>query len=157
PSHHIPYLYNYAGVPWKTQERVREILKTQYSAKPDGLAGNEDCGQMSAWYVFSALGFYPVNPAEGVYVIGSPLFPRVDIDVGDGKRFRIKALYNTPENIYIQTATLDQDPLTRSFLWHWEIMQGGELVLEMGPLPNYLHWSDPDAFPPSASDPDRDF
>jgi predicted alpha-1,2-mannosidase len=157
PSHHIPYLYNYAGVPWKTQERVREILKAQYSAKPDGLAGNEDCGQMSAWYVFSALGFYPVNPAEGVYVIGSPLFPRVDIDVGDGKRFRIKALYNTPENIYIQAATLDQDPLTRSFLWHWEIMQGGELVLEMGPLPNYLHWSDPDAFPPSASDPDRDF
>ncbi len=156
-SHHIPYLYNYAGVPWKTQERVREILKTQYSAKPDGLAGNEDCGQMSAWYIFSALGFYPVNPAEGVYVIGSPLFPRVDIDVGDGKRFRIKALYNTPENIYIQAATLDQDPLTRSFLWHWEIMQGGELVLEMGPLPNYLHWSDPDAFPPSASDPDRDF
>ncbi|MDH3650688.1 MAG: glycoside hydrolase family 92 protein, partial [Saprospiraceae bacterium] len=152
PSHHIAYLYNYAGVPWKTQEVVREIMSTQYDTIPEGLCGNEDCGQMSAWFVFSAMGFYPVNPAEGVYVIGSPLFPKVDIDVGDGKTFRMRALYNTPENIYIQAATLDENPLTRSYLRHWEIMDGGELILEMGPHPNYLHWSDPESYPPSASD-----
>ena len=152
PSHHIAYLYNYAGVPWKTQERVREIMASQYNNTPAGLCGNEDCGQMSAWYVWSAMGLYPVNPASGVYVIGSPLINRTVIDVGEGKSFVIKALYANEENKYIQSATLNEDPLTRSYVHHYEIMDGGELILEMGPQPNYLHWSDPEAFPPSESD-----
>ncbi|MCB0687260.1 MAG: GH92 family glycosyl hydrolase [Saprospiraceae bacterium] len=152
PSHHIPYLYNYAGAPWKTQERVRQILTTQYNDTPKGLCGNEDCGQMSAWYVVSAMGLYPVNPAEGVYVIGTPLFNRVVIDVGNGNTFTIRARFLTPENIYIQAATLQGQPLTRSYVRHFEIMEGGELILEMGPQPNYLHWTDPEARPPSDSD-----
>ena len=84
PSHHIAYLYDYAGAPWKTQERVLSLLETQYSANPDGLAGNEDCGQMSAWYVISALGFYAVDPASGNYVFGAPLFDSVSLDMGTG-------------------------------------------------------------------------
>lgn len=153
PSHHIAYLYNYAGVPWKTQEIARQIMVTQYNDTPDGLCGNEDCGQMSAWFVFSAMGFYPVNPAEGLYVIGAPMFEKVVIDVGEGKTFTIRARFLTPENPYIQAATLQEQPLTRSYLRHFEIMEGGELVLEMGKQPNYLHWNDLEARPPSASDP----
>jgi putative alpha-1,2-mannosidase len=127
-------------------------METQYNDTPAGLCGNEDCGQMSAWFVFSAMGFYPVNPAEGVYVIGTPLFNKVVIDIGDGRSFTIRTRYLTKENKYIQAATLHDLPLTRSYLRHYEIMDGGELILEMGPQPNYLHWSDPDASPPSASD-----
>jgi predicted alpha-1,2-mannosidase len=153
PSHHIAYLYNYAGAPWKTQEIARQIMVTQYNDTTEGLCGNEDCGQMSAWFVFSAMGFYPVNPAEGLYVIGAPMFEKVVIDVGEGKTFTIRTRFLTPENIYIQAATLQEQPLTRSYLRHFEIMEGEELVLEMGEQPNYLHWSDPEARPPSASDP----
>jgi predicted alpha-1,2-mannosidase len=152
PSHHIPYLYNYAGASWKSQEIVRQIMETQYNDTPAGLCGNEDCGQMSAWFVFSAMGFYPVNPAEGVYVIGTPLFTKVVIDIGEGRSFTIRTRHLTKENKYIQAATLHDEPLTRSYIRHYEIMDGGELILEMGPQPNYLHWSDPDASPPSASD-----
>ena len=152
PSHHIPYLYAYAGAPWKTQEIARTIMKTLYDDTPEGLCGNEDCGQMSAWLVLSAMGFYPVNPAEGVYVIGAPLFQRVEIDVGNGKSFTIQARYLTDENIYIQAATLKEEPHTRCYLRHFEIMEGGDLILEMGPQPNYLHWTDPEARPPSVSD-----
>ncbi len=154
PSHHIPYLYNYAGASWKTQEIVRKIMETQYNDTPSGLCGNEDCGQMSAWYVFSAMGFYPVNPAEGVYVIGTPMFNKVVIDVGDGNSFTIRSRFLTQENKYIQAATLQEEPLSRSYIRHFEIMEGGDLVLEMGPLPNYLHWSDPESSPPSQSDPE---
>lgn len=154
PSHHIPYLYSYAGAPWKTQEIVRQILNTQYDDTPEGLCGNEDCGQMSAWYVLSAMGFYPVNPAEGVYVIGAPMFSRVVIDVGEGKTFTIRAKYLTEENKYIQAATLQEAPLDRSYIRHFEIMEGGELVLEMGAQPNYLLWTEAESRPPSASDPE---
>ena len=156
PSHHIAYLYNYAGAPWKTQERVREIMETQYDMTPAGLCGNEDCGQMSAWYVFSALGFYPVNPAEGVYVIGSPLLTKSVIHLPDGGTFTIRARFLTKENKYIQSAMLNEQPLSRSYIRHFEIMDGGELILEMGPLPNYLHWTDDAAVPPSASDPESE-
>lgn len=152
PSHHIPYLYCYAGAPWKTQEIVREIMETQYNDTPHGLCGNEDCGQMSAWFLLSSMGFYPVNPAEGVYVIGTPMFQKVVIDVGEGRTFTIRARFLTPDNKYIQSATLQEQPLTRCYLRHFEIMEGGELILEMGQQPNYLHWSDPEARPPSASD-----
>ncbi len=154
PSHHIPYLYNYVGVPWKGQAEISNIMKTLYDDTPSGLCGNEDCGQLSAWYVFSGMGFYPVNPAEGVYVIGSPQFQKTVIDVGDGKVFVIRATYLTDENQYIQAATLNDIPLTRSFLYHFEMVEGGELRLEMGPNPNYLHWSDAEAYPPSMSDPE---
>jgi predicted alpha-1,2-mannosidase len=153
PSHHIAYLYNYAGAPWKTQEKVREIIQSQYSDSPDGLSGNEDCGQMSAWFVFSAMGFYPVNPAEGIYSLGSPAFPETEIYLENDLIFEIKARYHTPENIYIQSAMLNGEPLTRSYIMHHEIMEGGVLELEMGPLPNLLHWSDRYAWPPSMSEP----
>ncbi|NND31212.1 MAG: glycoside hydrolase family 92 protein, partial [Saprospiraceae bacterium] len=154
PSHHIPYLYNYAGASWKTQEILRTITDSQYDDTPAGLCGNEDCGQMSAWFVFTAMGFYPVNPAEGVYVIGTPFFDKVVIDIGEGRSFTIRTRYLTQENKYIQAATLHEEPLTRSYLRHYEIMDGGELIFEMGPQPNYLHWSDAEASPPSDSDPD---
>jgi predicted alpha-1,2-mannosidase len=132
PSQHMAYLYNFAGMPWKTQERVREIMDTMYGTAPDGLCGNEDCGQMSAWYVFSALGFYPVTPGSDIYIIGSPLFERVEIRLDNRKTFRISARGLSEENVYIQSATFRGKPHTRSYIRHDEIMSGGELVLDMG-------------------------
>jgi len=152
PSHHIAYLYSYAGAPWKTQERVREILETRYDATPTGLAGNEDCGQMSAWYVLSALGFYPVNPADGVYVLGSPVFPEATIELEDGGQFIIRADKASAENRYVQSAALNGRPLTRSFIRHSEVMSGGTLELVMGPAPNHDWATDESARPPSMSD-----
>lgn len=132
PSHHVAYLYNYAGAPHKTQSRVREILTTLYSSKPDGLAGNEDCGQMSAWYVFSALGFYPVNPAEAKYQLGSPLFDRAVVSVGRGKTFEVKALGAQSQGaMYVLSAKLNGKVLDRTYIEHSEIMAGGVLELEM--------------------------
>jgi predicted alpha-1,2-mannosidase len=139
PSHHMAYLYNFAGQPWKTQRRVRQILDSLYTAGPDGLCGNEDCGQMSAWYVLSALGFYPVTPGSDYYVIGTPLFKKAVITLENGNTFAIRAPHVSDKNIYIQSASLNGLPLTRSFLSHDEIMQGGDLVFGMGPNPNH-HW-----------------
>lgn len=136
PSHHIGYLYNYAGKPWKSQEILHQIMNTQYSTHVDGLSGNEDCGQMSAWYVFSAMGFYPVNPASGKYVIGTPQFKKVTITNSDTKTFTISAPDVSDENIYIQSVTLNGETLNRSYLSHKEIVQGGELIFEMGSSPN---------------------
>jgi predicted alpha-1,2-mannosidase len=136
PSHHIAYLYNYAGQPWKTQEKVRQIMTTMYSSKPDGLAGNEDCGQMSAWYVFSALGFYPVNPADGNYVLGSPLVTQAKIEVGPGKYFEVEAENNSVQHKYVQGVRLNGKALERSYITHQEVMQGGKLTFDMGPSPN---------------------
>ncbi len=150
-SQHMPYLYNYAGIPWKTQERIRHMTETLYSDQPAGLSGVEGFGQMSSWLVMSAMGFYPVNPAEGIYVLGSPMFERVEIHLEDGQSFIIRGHYITEENKYVQSATLHEEPLTRSYIRHFEILQGGELHFEMGPLPNYLHWSDSLAYPPSMS------
>jgi hypothetical protein len=135
PSHHMAYLYNYANQPWRTQERVREIMVKLYSAQPDGLCGNEDCGQMSSWYVLSALGFYPVCPGDGQYVIGTPLFPKAKIDLGKGKTFIIKANNDPMRNIYIQSVTLNGKPYRKSYLLHKDVMAGGELVFEMGSEP----------------------
>lgn len=131
PSHHIAYLYNYAGQPRKTQERVREIMQTLYTAAPDGLSGNEDCGQMSAWYVFSALGFYPVNPADGRYAIGSPLVKEAAIPVGKGRTFRILTENNSVENKYVKAVYLNGAELDRWYITHEEVMNGGELRLVM--------------------------
>ncbi|MFC1640739.1 GH92 family glycosyl hydrolase [Patescibacteria group bacterium] len=149
PSHHIAYLYNYAGEPWKSQKVVRQILKEQYAAEPDGLSGNEDVGQMSAWYVFSSMGFYPVNPASGIYVIGSPAVQEASIDLGGGGQFTVIAENNSDLNIYVQSATLNGDSLDRSYLTHAEIMSGGELKFVMGPAPNKELWSLPENYPPS--------
>ncbi len=147
PSHHIAYMYNYAGKAWKTQALVRKIMREMYNDKPDGLCGNEDCGQMSAWYVMSALGFYPVNPAEGIYVIGSPLFSQASINLHNGKNFEVVASGNSQENVYIQSAILNGEPLNRSFITHQEILAGGKLELQMGAEPNKALWAEPEAFP----------
>ena len=139
PSHHIAYLYNKANKPWKTQEWVRKILDTQYSTKPNGLSGNEDCGQMSAWYVFSAMGFYPMNPASGQYEIGSPIFDKVTLNVSKDKTFVITAKNNSSINKYIQSAKLNGENLQRSNISHKELIAGGTLEFEMGPEPN-MNW-----------------
>ncbi len=132
PSHHMAYLYSYAGEPGKTQARVREILDTLYRAAPDGLSGNEDCGQMSAWYVLSALGFYPVCPGQPEYVIGTPLFPKATINLENGNRFIIRADGVGRQTFHIRSATLNSEPYNRSYLSHEAVMAGGELVFEMG-------------------------
>jgi predicted alpha-1,2-mannosidase len=136
PSHHMAYLYDYAGEPWQTQARVRQIIDNFYKPSPDGLIGNEDCGQMSAWYVMSAMGFYQVTPGQPLYAIGTPLFPEVRIKLEDGPTFVIKAPLVSPRNLYIQSATLNGRPYRYSYLLHKDLMEGGELVLQMGPEPN---------------------
>jgi putative alpha-1,2-mannosidase len=149
PSHHVAYLYAYAGAPWKTQERVRQITETLYGITPDGLPGNEDCGQMSAWYLLSVMGFYPVNPAEGIYVIGTPHCERVAIDLGDGREFNVEASDVSAANKYIQSATLNGQPLDRCYITHEEIVAGGTLAFTMGPAPNRDWATDESAAPPS--------
>jgi len=139
PSHHMAYLYNYVNQPWKTQARIRQILDNFYQPEPDGLIGNEDCGQMSAWYVLSASGFYPVTPGSPVYVIGTPLFPEVRFNLENGKSFVIKARGVSPKNIYIQSANLNGKAYNKSYFNHGDLMAGGELVLEMAAQPN-LKW-----------------
>jgi predicted alpha-1,2-mannosidase len=136
PSQHMAYLYSYAGMPWKTQEAVRRIMDELYTTGPAGLCGNEDCGQMSAWYVLSALGFYPVTPGSDIYVIGSPLFERAKIDVGGQKSFVVEAKGVSAERGYIQKAALRGKPYAKSSIRHGDIMGGGELVFEMGREPN---------------------
>ena len=131
PSHHMAYLYNYCEQPQKTQRLVRRIMREMYHDRPDGLCGNEDCGQMSAWYVFSAMGFYPVTPGSDVYAIGSPLFDRVVIHLENGKKFTVTAHGNAEDRIYIDSARLNKVVHDRSFLVHSEITSGGELELSM--------------------------
>jgi predicted alpha-1,2-mannosidase len=132
PSHHIAYLYNFVGAAFKTQEKVHEILTTLYHDKPDGLSGNEDCGQMSAWYVLSALGFYPVTPGSNEYLIGTPTFKKATIHLENGKKFIIEANKVNAANFYIQSAQLNNKPYQKSFLNHNDIANGGKLVFEMG-------------------------
>jgi len=136
PGHHIPYLFNYAGDPAKTQRWVDYIRKTMYSAQPDGMINNEDCGQMSAWYIFSALGFYPVCPGNGLYDLGTPLFPEVSIRLESGKTFTIKARNVSGKNIYVQKVYLDGKIHPGLHLRHEDIMNGGVLEFVMGPLPS---------------------
>jgi len=136
PGHHTTYLYVYAGQQWKTAEKVRYILKEMYHANPDGVSGNEDCGQMSAWYIFSSLGFYPVFPANGAYVLGSPLFDKASIHLPEGKTFTVEALNNSPKNIYIQRVELNGEKYDRSYIFHEDILKGGTLKIIMGSKPN---------------------
>lgn len=136
PSHHVAYLYNYGGQPWKTQEKVNQIKTELYDHTPNGLSGNEDCGQMSAWYVFSALGFYPVNPATGIYDFGTPSFDSAVIHLPNGKSFKIVAENLTDQNIYIQDVKLNGKAYSEWFIQHKDLVEGGELVLKMGREPN---------------------
>ena len=136
PSHHVAYLYNYVDKPWKTQEKVKEILKTQYKNAPDGHCGNEDCGQMSSWYILSSLGFYPVNPAQGVYSFGFPIFDKADINLENGKAFSVVVKNNTSTFQYIESVFLNGEKLNRNFITHNEIMQGGTLVFVKSKEPN---------------------
>ncbi len=147
PGHQMAYLYAYAGAPWKTQRWVRDIIQEEYSASPGGLSGNEDAGQMSAWLVFSMLGFYPVAPGIPGYVLGSPTFNEVTLAVGEGKTFTLSTLDNSDTNRYIQSATLNGEDFDCSYIKHQEIVAGGELVLQMGPEPN-VEWASEDV-PPS--------
>lgn len=136
PSHHIAYMFNHANQPWRTQYWVRHILDTQYNTTPNGLSGNEDCGQMSAWYVFSSMGLYPMNPASGEYEIGSPIFEKAKINLEGGKSFVIEAENVSDKNFYIQSATLNGVPFNTTVITHQQILQGGILHFVMGAEPN---------------------
>ena len=136
PSHHVAYLYNFAGQPWKTQKYVSHILNTLYNNTSSGYAGNDDCGQMSAWYVFSAMGFYRVNPADGRYIIGSPLLDECTLKLAGNKEFRIRTIRKSPEDIYIQSVTLNGKKHKDFFITHQDIMNGGTMVFKMGKKPS---------------------
>lgn len=136
PSHHITYLYAFAGEQYKSADKLRYIMENLYHDKTDGLCGNEDCGQMSAWYVMSSMGFYPVNPSNGAYVFGSPLFDEACIHLPKGKKFTILANNNSEKNIYIQSVQLNGLDYTKSFITHKDILKGGTLRFEMGNTPN---------------------
>jgi predicted alpha-1,2-mannosidase len=136
PNHHIPYLYAFAGSQWKISEKIARIAREMYTAKADGLCGNDDCGQMSAWYVMSALGFYPVNPANGVFVLGTPLVRRAVLQVGEGNHFTMETAGFGNKNIYILKATLNGKPYTKSYIDYKDIKSGATLTLYMGDKPN---------------------
>ena len=137
PSHHIIHLYNYVGQPWKTQELADSVLSSLYFNDPDGLSGNEDCGQMSAWYILNAIGFYSFCPGDANYSIGRPVFDKVVINLENGRKFTIEAKNNSRQNKYIQSAMLNGKPLNRPFISHDDIVKGGKLIFKMGPKPNY--------------------
>lgn len=136
PSHHIAYMFNHSGQPWRTQYWVRHILDTQYNTTPNGLSGNEDCGQMSAWYVFSSMGLYPMNPASGEYEIGSPIFEKSTINLEGGKTFVIEAENVSDKNFYIQSAVLNGVEFNQTAITHQQILKGGVLHFVMGEQPN---------------------
>ena len=151
PSFHIPYLYDFSGQPWKTQGRVRQLMDVWYGDGPLGIPGDDDGGETSSWYVFSAMGFYPVCPGSPVYEIGSPIFQKTTIRLGNGKLFTILADGVSAQNKYIQSAQLDGKPLNQAWFPHAAIANGGTLILKMGAKPN-VHWGNaPEDAPPSMS------
>ena len=149
PCHHMAYLYSYAGAPWKTQERIRSLLEMEYDNQPNGLAGNEDCGQMSAWYVLSALGFYAVDPVSANYVFGTPLFDHAEVDMGDGKRLIVEARRRSPEDKYIQSVTFNGKPYEKLWFRHADIVNGATIVFTMSSEPNKQFGAAEGATPPS--------
>ena len=151
PSHHIAYMYNYIGQPWKTQELVHKIMKEQYPNTPEGISGNEDMGQMSAWYTVSALGFYPVNPTDGNFIIGTPMFEKSTINLEGGKSFIITAKNVSDTNFYIQSAKLNGKVLNRNYFTYKELMKGGKLEFVMGDKPNKSWGDNLDLLPSSVS------
>jgi len=152
PSFHIPYLYDFAGAPWKTQRRIRQMMDIWFDDTPLGLCGDEDGGAMSAWHIFNSLGFFPVCPGEPYYALGSPVFERIELCPADGPVVVINAEGSSPQNKYIQRATLNSIPHERPWFFHKAIQNGGELSLEMGPRPNRSWGSRPEDAPPSMSD-----
>ena len=151
PIQHMIYLYNYAGQPWKAQKWVRETMDKMYLPSPDGYCGDEDNGQTSAWYVFSALGFYPVTPATDQYVLGAPLFKKTTIYLQNGKEFIIHAPKNSKDNKYIQHIKLNNKEYNKNYLLHSMIMEGAILDIEMDSTPNKQRGTTKDAYPYSLS------
>jgi len=149
PSHAIAYLYVYAGQPYKTQQRVHQVLTTLYHRDPDGVAGNEDVGQMSAWYLMSSLGLYAVDPVGATYVLTTPLFEKSSVRVGGGQTLTIEAKRSSAEEIYVQSVTLNGKPLDRMWVRHEDIAHGGRLVFTLGSEPNKDLGADPKVAPPS--------
>ncbi len=151
PVQHMIYLYNYAGQPWKAQYHVREVLDKLYNYTPDGYCGDEDNGQTSAWYVFSAIGFYPVTPGTGEYVFGSPLFNAVTLRFENGKKLVIRARKNSKENLYVQSIKFNGKPVRTNFVTHADLLRGGTLIFHMGPEPEMTRGTDEKSFPYSMS------
>lgn len=151
PSHHVPYMFVYAGQPWKTQEIVRMVMNRMYLNKPDGLCGNDDCGQMSAWYIFSAMGFYPVCPGSNQYIIGAPYLPYISVNLENGKILTIKAEGVNDVNKYVQSITLNGKPLQTPWITHEELINGGDLIFKMGKKPNKKWGVDTKGLPYSLS------
>ena len=145
-------MYSFVGAPWKTQAKVRYILDSMYHDNPDGYAGNEDCGQMSAWAVWSMMGFYPANPANGEYVFGSPVFDEVTLKLPSNKRMVIKAKNNAKDHPYIQSIKLNGKPYAKTYIDHATLLKGGILEFVMGENPNKEWGIDPKDWPSSASD-----
>lgn len=139
PSHNFTYLYNYAGRAFKAQNKIRQIMDDLYTSERNGLCGNEDCGQMSSWYVFSAMGFYPVTPGQDIYALGTPIFEEVSLNLEKGNTFVIKAAHASSDNKYIQSATLNNNNYSKSYIYHTDIMKGGIIEFEMGSNPN-IEW-----------------
>lgn len=136
PSHQVPYMYSYLGEPWKTQEKIHQIIDTMYKNKPDGLSGNDDCGQMSAWYIFSVLGFYPVAPESNQYVFGSPCIRSANINLENGKVFSIEVENYSPKNIYIKEILLNGKRINKTYIDHNQIITGGKIKFVMSSKPN---------------------
>jgi predicted alpha-1,2-mannosidase len=151
PIQHMPYLYNYAGQPWKTQYHVRDIMAKLYQPTPDGYCGDEDNGQTSAWYVFSALGFYPVTPGTDQYVIGSPLFDKATIHLENGKKVVINAANNSPDHMYIQTVTVNKRKWPHNYLTHGTLTKGARIDVRLSSTPNYKRGTDSKNTPYSLS------
>ncbi|MFD1768582.1 GH92 family glycosyl hydrolase [Sphingobacterium suaedae] len=149
PSHHIAYMYSYIGEAWKTQEKIRQIVDSMYHDRPDGYAGNEDAGQMSAWAVWSMMGLYPAAPVGGEYVFGSPSLDRAVISMPNGKIFTITAKNNSKTNVYIKSVTWNGQPYHKTFITHQDMLQGGELVFEMSATPNKRFGKDRSSWPTS--------
>jgi len=149
PSHHITYLYDFSGQPWKTQYYAAKVLNELYNNSSSGYAGNEDCGQMSSWYIFSAMGFYPVNPANGVYALGSPVLANAEIDLGNGKKFTVTVKNPAKNNIYVQSVKLNNKAYSKTYITQNDIAQGSSLEFTMGPNPNKNWGSKPTDVPPS--------
>ncbi len=149
PCHQVAWMFNYAGEPWKTQRATRHVMTTEYLNSPGGLSGNDDAGQMSAWYMFAAMGFYPVCPGTPYYMIGSPSMQRLSIKLENGRTFTILAPEASDENIYVQSVTMNGIPYDRNYITHADIMSGATMVFTMGPHPNPAWGSSPESLPPA--------
>jgi predicted alpha-1,2-mannosidase len=149
PSHHVSYLYLWAGEPWKSQEKVRELLLTHYRNDFDGLDGNEDCGQMSAWFMMSAMGLYAVDPVSATYVLSAPLFDRVRVRLGAGRELLIETNKRTAADKYIQSVTVNGKPCDKLWIDHETLVRGAHLVFTLGPEPNRTLGTQEQAMPPS--------